>query len=148
MFYLERNLKGFKMFDLGTRILVIDDMMTMRKIVSKSCRDLGFTNIIEAADGALGWQALCEASPAIGLIISDWNMPNCTGVELLRRVRGDKRFAHLPFVLVTAESEQSQIVEAIKAGVSGYVVKPFAPNSLKDKLEVVHKNQLTAAKVA
>lgn len=136
------------MFDLNTRLLVIDDMGTMRKIVSKACKDIGFTDITEAADGALGWQAITTATSPIGLIISDWNMPNCSGLELLKRVRGDKRYAHLPFLLVTAEAEQNQIVEAIKAGVSSYIVKPFNPASLKEKIEAVHQKMVGAAKKA
>lgn len=127
------------MFDLKTRVLVIDDMMTMRKIVSKVCKEIGFTDIVEAADGALGWQTITESNPQIGIVISDWNMPNCTGLDLLKRVRGDKRFAHLPFMLVTAEAEQHQIVQAISAGVSGYIVKPFTSTTLKEKLEAVHQ---------
>lgn len=126
------------MFDLNTKILVIDDMGTMRKIVMKACKDLGFTQFVEAADGALGWQTLNDNKGTIGLIISDWNMPNCTGLELLKRVRGDNRYAALPFVLVTAEAEQGQIIDAMKAGVSGYVIKPFTPDTLKTCLETAH----------
>jgi two-component system chemotaxis response regulator CheY len=127
------------MFDLKTRILVVDDMMTMRKLVSKCCREIGFTDITEAADGALAWTALDQSPIPYGLVISDWNMPNLTGLELLRRVRGDKRFAKLPFVLVTAEAEQHQVVEAVKAGVTNYVVKPFSADILREKLEAAHK---------
>lgn len=127
------------MFDLKTRILVLDDMGTMRKIVTKVCHELGYKDVTQAADGILGWQALCESNPPIGLIISDWNMPNCTGLELLKKVRGDKRFAHLPFLLVTAEAEQQQIVQALTAGVNGYVVKPFSPDILKARLEAVYQ---------
>ncbi len=127
------------MFDLSTRVLVVDDMMTMRKIVIKTCKELGFTDFTEATDGALGWQALSQAKPPIGLVISDWNMPNSTGLDLLKRVRSDSRFSKVPFLMVTAEAEQKQIVEAIKAGVSNYVIKPFTPVMLKDKLEAVHK---------
>jgi len=127
------------MFSLSTKVLVVDDMMTMRKLVSKVCKEIGFTDIVEAADGALGWEAVQNANPPIGLIISDWNMPNCTGLDFLKRVRGDSRFGKLPFVLVTAEAEQHQIVEAVKAGVSNYVVKPFTSDALKAKLEAVHK---------
>ena len=127
------------MFSPNTRILVVDDMMTMRKLVSKTCKELGFTDIVEAADGALAWETLQSANPAIGLIISDWNMPNCTGLDLLKRVRGDQRFGKLPFVMVTAEAEQHQIVEAVKSGVSNYVIKPFTGDALKEKLEAVHK---------
>ena len=127
------------MFASTTRILVVDDMMTMRKLVAKTCRDLGFTDITEASDGAQAWEKVGAASPHFGLIISDWNMPNTTGLDLLKRVRSDSRFGKTPFVLVTAESEQSQIMEAVKAGVSNYVVKPFTAEMLKEKLEQVHK---------
>jgi len=127
------------MFSPNTKILVVDDMMTMRKLVSKTCKELGFTDIVEAADGALAWEAIQSANPPIGLIISDWNMPNCTGLDLLKRVRGDSRFGKLPFVMVTAEAEQHQIVEAVKSGVSNYVIKPFTGDALKEKLEAVHK---------
>lgn len=127
------------MFDPSTRILVVDDMMTMRKLVSKVCRDIGFTNITEAADGALGWEAVNSANPPIGLVISDWNMPNCTGLDLLKRIRSDSRHKALPFVMVTAESEKHQLIEAMKAGVSSYVIKPFTADGLKERLEEVHK---------
>lgn len=127
------------MFDPNISVLVVDDMMTMRKIVSKTCQAIGFKNIQEAADGALAWEIISSAKPQIGLIISDWNMPNCTGLELLKRVRGDSRFKTTPFILVTAEAEKTQIVEALKAGVSGYVVKPFTKETLQAQLEEVHK---------
>lgn len=127
------------MFDLKTRVLVVDDMMTMRKLVSKCCKEIGFTDITEAADGALGWEAITNASPPIGLVISDWNMPNCTGIDLLKRVRADSRFGKTPFILVTAEAEQHQVAEALQAGVDNYVVKPFTKDSLMEKIEVVHK---------
>jgi two-component system chemotaxis response regulator CheY len=134
------------MFDPKTRVLIIDDMMTMRKIVGKVCRELGFTDITEASDGALGWQAISSAERPFGIVISDWNMPNCTGLDLLKRVRGDKRFAHLPFLLVTAESEKHQIVEALKSGVSSYIVKPFNPETLKEKLQEAHQKVSDALK--
>lgn len=127
------------MFDLKTTVLVVDDMMTMRKLVIKACKEIGFTNFIEAGDGTLGWEAINGAGSAIGLVVSDWNMPNCTGIDLLKRVRGDGRFKHLPFFLVTAESEKTQILEAVQAAVSGYVVKPFTPDALKTQFEEAHK---------
>ena len=127
------------MFSLNTRILVVDDMMTMRKLVTKVCKEIGFTDITEAADGALAWEVVANANPPIGLIISDWNMPNTSGLDLLKRVRSDSRFGKTPFVLVTAEAEQHQIVEAVKSGVSNYVIKPFTSDILKEKLEAVHK---------
>ena len=134
------------MFDLSTRILVVDDMLTMRKLVGKVCKDIGFTDITEAADGNLAWQALLAANPPIGLIISDWNMPNCSGIDLLRKIRSDQKYGKLPFILVTAEAEQSQIIEAVKAGVSNYVVKPFTADVLKQKLEQVHTKIAAAAR--
>ena len=123
------------MFDFNTPVLVVDDMMTMRKIVSNTCKKLGFTTITEAADGVLAWTALTSATTPIGLIISDWNMPNCTGLDFMKRVRADSRYKHLPFLLVTAESEGKQVVEALQAGVTGYVVKPFTGETLETKLK-------------
>lgn len=127
------------MFDLKTRVLVVDDMLTMRKIVSKILKEIGFTDITEAVDGTAAWQSIEGANPSFGLVISDWNMPNCTGLDLLRRVRGSPKFAPLPFILVTAEAEQHQILEAVKAGVSHYVTKPFTAELLREKIEQVHK---------
>ena len=133
------------MFDLKTRILVVDDMLTMRKIVTKVCKEIGFTDILEAEDGAKAWEKLEGANPPGGVIISDWNMPNLSGLDFLKKVRADARFAKMPFILVTAEAEQHQVVEAIKAGVSNYVVKPFTADQLKDKIEAVHK-KISSAK--
>ncbi|PIP89903.1 MAG: hypothetical protein COW01_00320 [Bdellovibrionales bacterium CG12_big_fil_rev_8_21_14_0_65_38_15] len=127
------------MFPNTTRVLVVDDMMTMRKVVIKVCKELGFSNIKDAADGELAWTILNETNPPIQLIISDWNMPNCTGLEFLKRVRADEKFKKTPFLLVTAEAEQDQIIEAVKSGVDQYVIKPFSAATLKTKLEIVFK---------
>lgn len=127
------------MFDPKTKVLVVDDMMTMRKVVMKVLKELGFTDFVEAADGTLAWEALNSSETPVGLVISDWNMPNCTGVDLLKRIRTDQRYKKLPFVLVTAEAEQHQVAEAVKAGVDQYIVKPFSQESLKTKLEMVYK---------
>lgn len=121
------------MFPPSTKILIADDMMTMRKIIVKNCKDLGFTDFVEAVDGQAAWAKLNEMTD-IGLIISDWNMPNCTGLDLLKRVRADSRFKNLPFMLVTAESEREQVAEALKAGVDQYVIKPFTADSLRQKM--------------
>jgi two-component system, chemotaxis family, chemotaxis protein CheY len=125
------------MFDPKTKVLIVDDMLTMRKIVSKICRELGFTDIKEAADGAEAWKLVQDNN--FGLIISDWNMPNTTGLELLKHVRGSEKAKKTPFLLVTAEAEQSQVAEAVKSGVDQYVVKPFSKEQLQQKLEMVHK---------
>jgi two-component system chemotaxis response regulator CheY len=127
------------MFDLKTRILIVDDMMTMRKLVAKACKEIGFTDLTEANDGIQAWTLIGEAVPSFGLIISDWNMPNSTGLDLLKRLRSDSRFGKTPFILVTAEAEEHQIVEAAKAGVNQYLVKPFTTESLREKIEAVHK---------
>lgn len=127
------------MFKNTTRILILDDMSTMRKIVMKTLKDLGFVDIQEAVDGAQGWAVLEKSVPPIELIISDWNMPNCTGLELLKKVRADGRFAKVPFILLTAESEASQVLDAVKSGVSNYIVKPFTVNGVKEKLEQTYR---------
>jgi two-component system chemotaxis response regulator CheY len=127
------------MFDLKTKILVVDDMLTMRKLVQKSCKELGFTDFTEAKDGREAWELIGSATPPFGLVLSDWNMPNTTGLDLLKRVRADSRFKALPFLLITAEAEKTQIVEAVKSGVTNYIIKPFNTETLKEKLEAAHK---------
>lgn len=127
------------MFDPRIKILIVDDMSTMRKLIAKCVKDLGFTSFEEAGDGLLAWTALETANPPIGLIISDWNMPNCSGLDLLKKIRASDKYKNLPFLMVTAEAEQHQVVEAIKAGVSNYIVKPFTPQGLTEKLEAIHK---------
>ena len=96
--------------NIGMTVLVVDDMMTMRKLVIKSLKEMGFTSFLEAQDGAIGWQQLTNPENKVGLIVSDWNIPNCTG------------------------SEKEQIVEALKSGLSGYVIKPFDTDVLKGKI--------------
>jgi len=135
------------MFAPDTRILILDDMMTMRKIVGKTLRDAGFKDIQEAADGNIGWEILDKASPQIQLVISDWNMPNCSGLELLKKVRADVRFGAVPFMLLTAEAEATQIKEAVAQKVSGYMIKPFTPEALKEKILQLHQ-RLSAPKAA
>lgn len=127
------------MFDLGTRILVLDDMSTMRKVVIKTLKEIGFTDIQEGADGNIGWDLVQNSAPPIQLVISDWNMPNCTGLQLLKRIRGDARLKKLPFVLLTAESEAEQVKEALLAGVTNYIVKPFTTDVIRAKLEQAHQ---------
>lgn len=126
------------MFSPESKILIVDDMMTMRKLVKKALDTMGFKNIEEAEDGQKAWEKL-QGSPDVALVISDWNMPNCTGLEFLKRVRTDSRFKKLPFILLTAEAEAHQVTEAVQAGVSNYCVKPFTPDSLKQKIEQTYK---------
>lgn len=129
------------MFAPTTKFLVVDDFATMRKIIKKVLNELGYTNVTEADDGATAWPLIQEAhtkGEPFQFIISDWNMPQMQGINLLKHCRTDPRFKELPFMLVTAESEQKQILEAAKAGVSNYVVKPFNSVTLKQKLEQVY----------
>lgn len=123
------------MFSNDTRILVVDDMLTMRKLVSKSLKDLGFEQIIEAKDGVEAWSKI--EGEGCDLIISDWNMPNMKGIELLEKVKGNEATKHIPFILLTAESERAQVSAAIEKGANEYMVKPFTKESLEQKLRSV-----------
>ena len=121
------------------KILVVDDFPTMRRIVKTLMRQNGYTNFVEAEDGQLGFKMI-ESMPDIEFVISDWNMPNMTGLEFLKAVRADARFKHLPFLMVTAEAEKENIIEAVKSGVSNYIVKPFTGATLAEKIAKVYSN--------
>jgi two-component system chemotaxis response regulator CheY len=128
------------MFPSDTKFLVIDDFATMRKIVKKVLSELGYTRIEEADDGkpALALlQAAAAKNEHFQFVISDWNMPGMTGIDLLKACKADANLKNIPFMLVTAESEQKNIIEAAKSGVSEYIVKPFNAQTLKMKLEKV-----------
>ncbi|MHC1789263.1 chemotaxis response regulator CheY [Solidesulfovibrio sp.] len=117
------------------RILVVDDFSTMRRIIKNILRQLGFNNIIEADDGSTAWETLNKDK--IDFIISDWNMPKMPGIELLRKVRSSEEFAALPFLMVTAEAQQENIIEAVQAKVSNYIVKPFTAETLGQKIDKI-----------
>ncbi|WP_167659641.1 MULTISPECIES: chemotaxis response regulator CheY [unclassified Pseudomonas] len=117
------------------KILIVDDFSTMRRIIKNLLRDLGFTNTIEADDGLTAIPIL--NSGAIDFLVTDWNMPGMTGIELLRHVRADEKLRSLPVLMVTAEAKREQIIEAAQAGVNGYVVKPFTALALKEKIEKI-----------
>lgn len=121
--------------DVNINVLVVDDFATMRRIVKGVLKELGFKNIVEADDGSSALQELKKDD--FGLIVSDWNMPKMTGLDLLKAIRADDKYKNIPFIMVTAEGQKDNVVEAIKAGVSNYVVKPFTPDTLKEKLEKV-----------
>jgi two-component system chemotaxis response regulator CheY len=122
-------------YDKGMRVLVVDDFSTMRKIIKNILRQIGFTNIVEADDGSTAWEVLNKDN--IDFIVSDWNMPIMTGIELLRKVRGSEEYADLPFLMVTAEAQQENIIEAVQAKVSNYIVKPFTPETLGQKIDKI-----------
>lgn len=126
------------MFPLDTRILVIDDMPSIRDLVKNQLKALGFKNIQEASDGEEALRMLIQLNApntAIQLVISDWNMPNMKGIDLLKHVRAQSEWANLPFVLLTSEAERDQVTEAVLAGASQYIVKPFSAKIFEDKLK-------------
>jgi two-component system chemotaxis response regulator CheY len=117
------------------KILVVDDFSTMRRIIKNLLRDLGFPNTQEADDGNTALPML--QTGRFDFLVSDWNMPGMTGIDLLRNVRNDPKLATMPVLLVTAESKRAQIVEAAQAGVNGYIVKPFTAATLKEKIDKI-----------
>ena len=117
------------------KILVVDDFSTMRRIVRNLLRDLGFNNIEEADDGNTALPMLRNGK--FDFLVTDWNMPGMSGMELLQAVRADENLKHLPILMVTAEAKRDQIVAAAQAGVNGYVVRPFTAAVLKDKIEKI-----------
>ena len=117
------------------KILIVDDFSTMRRIIKNLLRDLGFNNTQEADDGHTAWPMLQTGN--YDFLVTDWNMPIMTGIELLQKVRADENLSTLPVLLVTAEAKKEQIVEAAQAGVNGYVVKPFTAITLKEKIDKI-----------
>ncbi len=128
--------------DTNMRFLVVDDFSTMRRIVRNLLKELGFTNVDEAEDGIVALGKL--KSEKFDFVVSDWNMPNMTGIDLLRNIRTDAALKHLPVLMVTAEAKKENIIEAAKAGASGYVVKPFTAATLDEKLGKIFKSMETA----
>ncbi len=117
------------------KILVVDDFSTMRRIIKNLLRDLGLTNVEEADDGQTALPILKRGD--IEFLITDWNMPGMTGIELLKAVREDPALAQIPVLMVTAEAKKEQIIAAAQAGVNGYVVKPFTAAVLKEKIDKI-----------
>ena len=122
-------------YDPNMRVLIVDDFSTMRRIVRNILRQLNLNNVVEADDGTTAWDILNREK--IDFIVSDWNMPNMTGIELLRKVLAIEQFAHLPFLMGTAEAQQENIIEAVQAKVSNYIVKPFTTDTMKQKIDKI-----------
>jgi len=118
------------------KLLVVDDSSTMRRIIKNTLARLGHKDVLEGADGVEGWAAL-DASPDVDMLITDWNMPEMNGLELVIKVRADARFKDLPIIMVTTEGGKAEVITALKAGVNNYIVKPFTPQVLKEKLAAV-----------
>ena len=121
--------------DKNMKILIVDDFSTMRRIIKNLLRDLGFNNTHEADDGNTGLPMLQSGN--FDFLVTDWNMPGMPGIDLLRAVRANPRLKNMPVLMVTAEAKREQIVEAAQAGVSGYIVKPFTAETLKEKINKI-----------
>ncbi|WP_456457290.1 chemotaxis response regulator CheY [Thermovibrio sp.] len=119
------------------KILVVDDMAAMRKILKTLLAQLGYKNVDEAEDGKQALEILKQNPNKYGLVITDWNMPNMTGIELVQAIRSDEKLKHLPILMVTAEAKKENVLMAIKAGVNNYIVKPFTAETLKEKIEKI-----------
>jgi two-component system chemotaxis response regulator CheY len=117
------------------KILVVDDFSTMRRIIKNLLKDLGMTNVQEADDGQTALPILKQGG--IDFLVTDWNMPGMTGIDLLKEVRSDPNLASMPVLMVTAEAKKEQIIAAAQAGVNGYVVKPFTAAVLKEKIDKI-----------
>jgi two-component system, chemotaxis family, chemotaxis protein CheY len=122
----------------STRFLVVDDFSTMRRIVRNLLKELGYTNVEEAEDGAAALQML--RGDRFDFVVSDWNMPNLTGLQLLQAIRADAALKSLPVLMITAEAKKENIIEAAQSGANGYIVKPFTAATLDEKLAKIFKN--------
>jgi two-component system, chemotaxis family, chemotaxis protein CheY len=121
------------------KILVVDDSSTMRRIIKNTLHKVGYTDIHEGEDGLQGWNVL-NSIDGIGMLITDWNMPEMNGLELVKKVRADPRFTDLPIIMITTEGGKTEVITALKAGVNNYIVKPFTPDVLREKLVAVLGN--------
>ena len=117
------------------KILIVDDFSTMRRIIKNLLRDLGFNNTAEADDGISALPILQSGN--FDFLVTDWNMPGMTGIDLLKAVRADAKLGKMPVLMVTAEQKRDQIIEAAQAGVNGYIVKPFTAVTLKEKIDKI-----------
>ena len=123
--------------DLNMKILVVDDMSTMRRIVKNILKQLGFNNLEEAENGQ---DALTKLhADTYGFVVSDWNMPVMMGIDMLRAIRADEKLKKIPVLMVTAEAQKENLMEAVQAGVSNYVVKPFTAETMQDKINKIFK---------
>lgn len=127
------------MLDLKMKVLVVDDFSTMRRILKNVLKQIGYSDIEEAEDGNSALARLRQGG--FGLVVSDWNMPNMTGLDLLKAIRADNALNNMPVLMVTAEAKKENVMDAIKAGVNNYVVKPFTADVLKDKIEKIFDNK-------
>ncbi len=123
--------------DPNIKILVVDDMSSMRRIIKNTLKQLGYPNTDEAEDGDKALQKV--RSEPFDLVVSDWNMPNMNGLDLLKAIRQDPKLSGMPVLMVTTEAEMDHILEAIRSGVNSYILKPFTPETMKEKIDKVFK---------
>ena len=129
------NTAATEIFNKHMHILLVDDHWSMRRVIIGALSQVGLTNFVDAESGKDAMEIL--NSDRIDLIISDWNMPNMTGLELLSDVRSDEKLKHIPFIMLTGESSQEKVIEAYKAGITSYIVKPFPPDLLIEKIKAI-----------
>jgi two-component system chemotaxis response regulator CheY len=133
---LEFDLEGgLVLMDLKMKVLIVDDFATMRRILRNILKQIGFTDIAEADDGVTALKELKKGK--YDLILCDWNMPEMPGIDLLKTLKADEQLKDIPFVMVTAEAQKDNIIEAVKTGVSSYIVKPFTAETVSEKLNKV-----------
>ncbi|KIM09123.1 MAG: chemotaxis protein CheY [Sulfurovum sp. PC08-66] len=118
------------------KLLVVDDSSTMRRIIKNTLSRLNYNDVIEGEHGLEAWEYL-DKNADIDMLITDWNMPEMNGLELVKKVRADARFSDMPIIMVTTEGGKTEVITALKAGVNNYIVKPFTPQVLKEKLQAV-----------
>jgi len=123
------------MFSKETKFLIVDDMLTARKFITKNLRELGYTEFIEARNGEVAWQILSKEDTEIEFIISDYDMPVMSGFELLKKVRASEKLKETIFLMITAVGQENKMMEVLDAGVNNYLIKPFDKEVLAEKLE-------------
>jgi two-component system chemotaxis response regulator CheY len=124
--------------NLKMKILIVDDFSTMRRIIKNILKQLGYSNIIEADDGSSALTLLKKDK--IDFIVSDWNMPKMSGLDLIKVIRSDEKLKSIPFLMVTAEAQKEQVMKALQEGVDNYIVKPFTAEILKEKIDKIFSN--------
>lgn len=125
-------------WELIIKVLVVDDQGSMRDVISHMLRQLGFRNVFTATDGIVAYRML--KSGDFDFVVSDWYMPNMTGIQLLKAIRKNDNIKSLPVLLVTAENKKKQIMEAAKSGVNSFIVKPFSASQLENKIKIIFPN--------
>ena len=122
--------------EMTVKLLVVDDSSTMRRIIKNTLERLGHTDILEAEHGLEAWDLLTQ-NDDIGVVITDWNMPEMNGLDLVKKIRAEQKYEDMPIIMVTTEGGKAEVITALKSGVNNYIVKPFTPQVLKEKLEDV-----------